>query len=50
MTALRQQAWWAIGAIAVTLVVFGATDIAAGAKADPGISLDSATFDAALLF
>ncbi len=39
MTAVRQRAWWAIGAIAVTLVVFGATDVATGAKADPGISL-----------
>ncbi len=39
MTAIRQRAWWAIAAIAVTLVVFGATDVAMGAKADPGISL-----------
>ena len=39
MTAIRQRAWWALGAIAVTLVVFGVTDVATGAKADPGISL-----------
>ena len=31
MTAIRQRAWWAIGAIAATLVVFGMTDVAIGA-------------------
>jgi len=39
MNAIRERARWAIGAIAVTLVVFGVTDVATGAKADPGISL-----------
>ena len=39
MTAIRKRAWWAIGAIAITLVVFGLTDVAIGAKADPGISV-----------
>ena len=39
LMAIRQRAWWVIGAIAVVLVVFGATDVALGAKADPGISL-----------
>ncbi len=39
VTAIRQRAWWALAAIAVTLVVFGVTDVATGAKADPGISL-----------
>ena len=52
MTAVRRRAWWALAAIAVTLVVFGATDVGLGAKADPGISLavvgmDPATLEAA---
>lgn len=39
MIAIRRRAWWALAAIALTLVVFGATDVVTGAKADPGISL-----------
>lgn len=39
MKTWRQQAWWAIAAIALMLVVFGAVDVAVGAAADPGISL-----------
>ena len=39
----------AFAAIAVVLVVFGATDVALGAKADPGISLAVVGMDPATL-
>ena len=39
MTAVQQRAWWVLAAIAVMVVVFGATDVLMGAEADPGISL-----------
>ena len=47
--AIRQRAWWALGAIAVTLGLFGVTDVAMGAKADPGISLAVVGMDPAAL-
>jgi hypothetical protein len=35
---LERHAWWGLLVIAVTLVVFGVTDIVAGASADPAIA------------
>lgn len=49
VTAVQQRAWWAIAGIAIILVVFGATDVATGAKADPGISLAIVGMDPAAL-
>lgn len=39
MTALRARAWWVLAFFAVTLVLFGATDLAAGVSADPAITV-----------
>jgi hypothetical protein len=39
MNAVRDRAWWVLAAFGVLLVVFGVTDMAAGADADPGIAL-----------
>ena len=36
---LRQHAWWGLLLMAVTLVLFGVSDLLVGAPADPGIAL-----------
>lgn len=38
MSWLNQHGWWGLFAIAVLLIVFGVTDIASGAAADPAIA------------
>lgn len=38
MTAVRSRAWWILGFFALTLVLFGATDLAGGVTSDPGIT------------
>ncbi len=39
MSRLRPRSWWWFAFVAITLVIFGATDVAAGATADPGIPM-----------
>jgi hypothetical protein len=39
VTALRARAWWVLAFFSVTLILFGATDLAAGVNADPAIAL-----------
>lgn len=39
MRALRGRAWWLLATVSVLIVLFGITDIAAGAEADPGIAV-----------
>ena len=39
MATIRRRAWWVPAAVAVMLVLFGVSDAAIGAGADPGISL-----------
>jgi hypothetical protein len=38
VTAVRERAWWILAFFAVTLAVFGATDLASGVTADPAIT------------
>jgi hypothetical protein len=38
VTAVRRRAWWILAVFAVTLVLFGATDLASGVTADPAIA------------
>ena len=39
MGAVRGRAWWVLAAMSVLILLFGLTDIAAGAEADPGIAV-----------